>query len=371
MSPRPISILALNFVFAAGFSATALAQKVEIGNLAYEKNPPYPEAQNPQLPLEVYDDAFAEILGNQPQLIHLADGFGFTEGPVYLQVKNSDAGYLVFTDQINDNINLIRWHGLTPYNTITPASWDAPVIFRHPSSIADGQTADLESRLLTAETTGRRVSITHLDGHVETLAGSFEGKPLNSPNDLVVKSDGAVWFTDPSYGSLQFPQEAELPNNVYRWDPQSKKLSVVTGDLQMPNGIAFSPDEKTLYIIDSGAIQAPRTYYFNKPHTIYAFDVAPDGKTVSNQREFAVVSPGFPDGMRLDERGNVYSGALDGIHIFNPKGKLIGKIKLPKQTANLTFGGRDNNILFICSSDSVWAIKLNTKGAKPVPQIDR
>jgi gluconolactonase len=186
-----------------------------------------------------------------------------------------------------------------------------------------------------------------------------------------VKSDGSVWFTDPSYGSLQFPQEAELPNNVYRWDPQSKKLSVVTGDLQMPNGIAFSPDEKTLYIIDSGAIQAPRTYYFNKPHTIYAFDVAPDGKTVSNQREFAVVSPGFPDGMRLDERGNVYSGALDGIHIFNPKGKLIGKIKLPKQTANLTFGGRDNNILFICSSDSVWAIKLNTKGAKPVPQIDR
>ena len=147
-------------------AATALAQKVEIGNLAYEKNPPYPEAQNPQLPLEVYDDEFAEILGKEPKLIHLANGFGFTEGPVYLQVKNSDAGYLIFTDQINDNINLIRWHGLTPYNTITPASWDAPVIFRHPSSIADGQTADLESRLLTAETTGRRVSITHLDGRV-------------------------------------------------------------------------------------------------------------------------------------------------------------------------------------------------------------
>jgi gluconolactonase len=163
-----------------------------------------------------------------------------------------------------------------------------------------------------------------------------------------------VWFTDPSYGSLQFPQEAELPNNVYRYDPATKKLTVVTGDLQMPNGIAFSPDEKILYIIDSGAIQSPRTYYYNKPHTIYAFDVAPDGKTISNQRVFANVYPGFP-----------------GIHVFNPKGKMIGKIQLPKQTANLTFGGRDNNILFICSSDSVWAIKLNTKGAKPVPQIDR
>ncbi len=110
MTPRPTQILALNLVLAAAFSATALAQKVEIGNLAYEKNPPYPEAQNPQLPLQVYDPEFAEILGKEPKLVHLANGFGFTEGPVYLQVKNSDAGYLIFTDQINDNINLIRWH---------------------------------------------------------------------------------------------------------------------------------------------------------------------------------------------------------------------------------------------------------------------
>jgi gluconolactonase len=350
---------------------SASAQKTEILNLSYEKNPPYPEAQNPQLPLEVYDPEFAEILGKEPALVHLAKGFGFTEGPVFLSVKNSDEGFLIFTDQINDNINLIRWHGMAPYNTITPASWSEPVVFRHPSSIADGQTADLNANLLTAETTGRRVSITKHDGSVETLVGSYDGKPLNSPNDLVVKSDGSVWFTDPSYGSLQFPQEAELPNNVYRYDPKTKDLTVVTGKLQMPNGIAFSPDEKTLYIIDSGAIQAPRTYYYDKPHTIYAFDVSPDGKTLSNQREFAVVYPGFPDGMRLDAKGNVYSGALDGVHVFNPKGKMIGKIKLPKQTANLTFGGRDNNILFICSSDSVWAIKLNTTGAKPVPQIER
>jgi gluconolactonase len=245
------------------------------------------------------------------------------------------------------------------------------VIFRHPSSIADGQTADLNANLLTAETTGRRVSITKHDGSVETLAGFYDGKPLNSPNELVVKSDGSVWFTDPSYGSLQFPQEALLPNNVSRWDPETKKLNVVTGSLQMPNGIAFSPDEKPSILSIAARIQAPRTYHHEKPHAIYAFDVSADGTTISNQREFAVVSPGFPDGMRLDSMGNVYSGALDGIHVFNPEGKMIGKIKLPKQTANLTFGGRDNNILFICSSDSVWAIQLHTTGAEPVPTIVR
>jgi len=333
--------------------------------------PPYPTKESPQLPLEVYDDSFAKILGTEPRLIHLAEGFGFTEGPVYVQMKDSELGYLFFTDQINDNILMLRWHGLDPYNKITPLSWDKPIVYRHPSNIADGQTADLQGRLLTAETTGRRVSITDFDGTVKTLVGLYQGKPLNSPNDLVVKSDGTVWFTDPSYGCLQFPQECYLPNNVYRYDPKTKELTVVISDLQMPNGIAFSKDERTLFVIDSGAIQAPRTYYEKKHHAIYAYDVAKDGKSVSNQRVFAVVSPGFPDGMRLDEHDNIYVGALDGIHVINPKGKVIGKILMPKETANLTFGGKNNNILFICSSNSIWAIKLNTKGAKPVPVIDR
>lgn len=335
------------------------------------KNPPYPVAATPQLPLEVYSPQFAEILGRQPQLIHLAKGFGFTEGPVYVSIKDRDEGYLLFTDQLNDNILMMRWHGLAPYNSITPLSWSAPVIYRHPSSIADGQTADLEGRLLTAETTGRRVSITELNGEVKTLVGFYDGKPLNSPNDLVVKSDGTVWFTDPSYGCLQFPQECYLPNNVYRFDPKTQELTVVVENLKMPNGIAFSPDEKILYVIDSGAIQAPRTYYTENPHAIYAYDVIDGGKKVINQRLFTTVSPGFPDGMRLDEKGNLYVGALDGVQVFNSKGEMIGKIRMPKETANLTFGGKDNNVLFICSSDSVWAIKLNTKGAKPVPVINR
>lgn len=330
----------------------------------------YPPDASPQLPLQVYDVSFAAILGEKPKLVLLASGFGFTEGPVYFaDSEKSDSGYLLFTDQLNQNINMIRWFGLKPFNQISSLSWSAPALFRHPSSIADGQTADLQGRLLTAETTGRRVSITEADGTVRTLVGSYQGKPLNSPNDLVVKSDGTVWFTDPSYGCLQFPQECYLPNNVYRYDPKTKELTVVIDHLQMPNGIAFSPDEKILYVIDSAAIQAPQTDYKDKPHAIYAYDVGANGKTVSKQRLFTVVSPGFPDGMRLDKQGNIYVGALDGVQVFNPQGTLIGKILLPKETANLTFGGKGNNVLFICSSDSVWAIKLNTQGAKPVPVL--
>jgi gluconolactonase len=334
-----------------------------------ENNPPYPVAETPQLPIEVYSEEFANLLGAKPKLVHLARGFGFTEGPVYLAVKDTEGGYLLFTDQINDNILIMRWHGIKPYNQITPLSWSTPVIFRHPSSIADGQTLDLTGRLLTAETTGRRVSLTEHDGTNKTLVGLYQGKPLNSPNDLVVKSDGTVWFTDPSYGCLQFPQECYLPNNVYRFDPKTNTLHAVIENLKMPNGIAFSPDEKILYVIDSAAIQAPRTYYANNPHAIYAFDVVEQGTRIANQRLFATVSPGFPDGMRLDSAGNIYVGALDGVQVMNPAGRLIGKIRMPKQTANLTFGGKSNNILFICSSDSIWAIKLNIKGAKPIPEI--
>lgn len=318
-----------------------------------------------QLPLQVYDEAFAKILGERPKLHQIATGFGFTEGPVYFQ--KGETGYLIFTDQIHDNINMIRWNGLDPFNEISKLSYSEAVLFRHPTNIADGQTADLEGRLLTCETTGRRVSITQPDGKVETLAGMYEGKPLNSPNDVIVKSDGSVWFTDPNYGCLQFPQECYLPNHVYRYDPETKKLTVVADDLKMPNGLAFSPDESLLYICDSALIQAPMTDYVNYNHRIMVYDVVNNGTALANPRPFVTVTPGFPDGMRLDADGNIYAGAMDGIQVFNPEGKLIGKILMPKETANLTFGGKENNILFICSSDSVWAIKLNAKGAKPVP----
>jgi len=337
-------------------------------------NPFYPESQSPQLTVQALDPTFAAIVGRTPQLVPLATGFGFTEGPVFLKDRQGQGGMLFITDQIHNSIYSMRWNGLID-GQITPESWEKPKLFRNPSGVADGQTPDLQGHLVTAETTGRRVSITrNIEANLKSpapqapsLVDSYQGKRLNSPNDLVVKSDGTVWFTDPSYGSLQFPpQPAELPNNVYRFDPKNKQLTVVVPGLVMPNGIAFGPGEKTLYVIDSGAIQGPRTYFPYLPHRIYKYNVAADGKTLTNKRLFANVAPGFPDGMRLDKKGNIYVGTLEGIHVLNTKGKLIGKFLMAKQTANLSFGGSDNNILFIGSSNSLWAVKLNTQGLVPI-----
>ena len=349
-------------------------------NLVIINSPEYPESESPQLTVQAFDQEFAEIVGRTPNLIPIATGFGFTEGPVFLKDPKGPGGMLLVTDQIHNSIYSIRWNGLDAKGTMTSSSWQEPRLFRNPSGVADGQTPDLQGNLLTAETTGRRVSITRSfaanlkspEPQAPALVDHYQGKPLNSPNDLVVKSDGTVWFTDPSYGSLQFPpQPAELPNNVYRYDPSTKQLTVVEPGLVMPNGIAFGPGEKTLYIIDSGAIQGPRTYFSYLPHRIYRYDVSRDGRSLENKSLYANVSPGFPDGMRLDEKGNVYVGTLEGIHVLNPQGKLIGKFLMAKQTANLAFGGVDNNILFITSSNTVWAVKLNTRGLVPVRTIPR
>ena len=346
----------------------------ECRDLRIVNNPPYPQSESPQLTVQALDPAFEAIVGRTPQLVPLATGFGFLEGPVYLNDRQGPGGLLFITDQIHNSIYSMRWNGLVN-GQITISSWEKPQLFRNPSGVADGQTSDLQGNLLTAETTGRRVSITRSiqnnlnnpDPQAPTLVGEYQGKRLNSPNDLVVKSDGSVWFTDPSYGSLQFPpQPAELPNKVYRYDPVTRQLSVVETGLVMPNGIAFGPGEKTLYLIDSGAIQGPRTYFPYLPHRIYVYDVSSDGRRLTNKRLFANVSPGFPDGMRLDEKGNVYVGTLEGIHVLNPQGRLIGKFLMAKQTANLSFGGAENNVLFIGSSNSLWAVKLNTRGLVPV-----
>src|SRR5579871_1246467 len=177
--PKLLFFFLLSIILLSIIGSNVFSQSIQ----EVKKNPPHAASEPPQLPLEIDAPEFAEILGTKPQLVHLAQGFGFTEGPVYVSIKDKQEGYLLFTDQINDNILIIRWHGLSPYNQITPLSWGAPAIFRHPSNIADGQTLDLEGRLLTAETTGRRVSITELNGGVKTLVSFYEGKPLNSPND--------------------------------------------------------------------------------------------------------------------------------------------------------------------------------------------
>lgn len=338
--------------------------------VAIRNNPQRSSASSPQLPVQSFDPAFTTIVGRTPKLVPLARGFGFLEGPVFLKNKGDDGGLVLVTDQVHNSIYAMRWKGLV-HGAITSQSWEKPTLFRNPSGVADGQYADQQGNVLTAETTGRRISITRSlspnlnspDPQAPTLIDSFQGKRLNSPNDLVVKRDGSIWFTDPSYGSLQFPgQPAELPNNVYRYDPRTRQLSIVENSLMMPNGIAFGPNEKTLYIIDSAAIQGPGTYFPYLPHRIYVYDVGTDGKTLTNKRLFASISPGFPDGMRLDEKGNVYVGTLEGIHVLNPQGRLIGKLLLGKQTANLTFGGAANDILFIGASDTLWAIRLNIRG---------
>jgi gluconolactonase len=235
-------------------------------------------------------------------------------------------------------------------------------IFRRPSNFANGNTRDRQGRLVTCEHGGRRVTRTEYDGTISVIAGAFEGKPLNSPNDVIVKSDGSIWFTDPPFGLLGYYEghlaKQELPMNVYRVDGQSGEMTVVEGEVARPNGLCFSPDESTLYLVESGTT----------PRNVYAYEVR-GGRKLSNKRKFIDVGPGTPDGMRCDVDGNLWMGwgmgdaALDGVNIYNPDGKLIGRINLPERCANLCFGGTYRNRLFMAAAKSVYALYVNTQGA--------
>jgi gluconolactonase len=244
--------------------------------------------------------------------------------------------------------------------------WDeesgAVSVFRKPSGYANGNTRDRRGRLLTCEHGGRRVSRTEYDGRVVTLMDRFEGKRLNSPNDIVCKSDRSIWFTDPSFGILGWYEgakaEPELPTNVYRLDT-SGKAKVVAEGINQPNGLAFSPDEKTLYIVESRSV----------PRKILAFDVSKEN-TLGNRRTLIDAGPkGTPDGFRVDLDGNLWCGwgmgeaGLDGVHVFNPEGRLIGRIDLPERCANVCFGGAHRNRLFMAASTSLYALYVNTQGA--------
>jgi gluconolactonase len=235
-------------------------------------------------------------------------------------------------------------------------------VFRKPSSIANGNSRDRQGRLVTCEHGGRRVTRTEYDGTITVIADRFEGKPLNSPNDIVVKSDGSIWFTDPEFGLLGYYEGAlakrELPMNVYRFDGNSGELTVVEGEVSRPNGLCFSPDESKLYLVESGT----------SPRNVYAYDVVDGGRRLSNKRKFIDVGPGTPDGMRCDVDGNLWMGwgmgsaELDGVNIYNPDGRLIGRINLPERCANLCFGGAHRNRLFMAASRSVYALYVNTQG---------
>ena len=277
---------------------------------------------------------FNYIVSTNAELKKLASGMKFVEGPVWVA---KDKGRLVFSN-IPDN-ELKQWDAATGLTT-----------FRTDTHAANGNCLDLQGHLISCEGGARRVTITENDGSVRVLVGQFDGKKFNAPNDAVVKSDGTIWFTDPDYG-LSKPKEV-AGMYVYRLEPKTGKITAVVTDCDHPNGLCFSPDEKRLYIADSG-----------KPHHIRAYDVDKAG-TVSNSRIFCVIDKGVPDGIRCDTQGRVFSSAGDGVQIFNAKGELIGKILVPETPANLCFGGKNRKTLFITARTSLYSIDVLAKGDK-------
>ena len=236
-------------------------------------------------------------------------------------------------------------------------------VVRRDANVANGMALAADGRLVVCEQDPARVTLVDpATGEAETLVDSWAGLRLNSPNDVVAKSDGSVWFTDPSYGFLQgFRPPPEVGDYVYRYDPDSGRLTVVADSFDKPNGLAFSPDESVLYVSDSGANQEPGSYYVDRPHHIVAFDVL-DGRHLGPGRLFAVTAPGFPDGLKVDSAGRVYASASSGVQIFSPAGDPIDEIDLPG-AVNFTFGGPARAVLYVTTDDAVWAVQLDARGA--------
>ena len=303
-----------------------------------------PSPRYPDPAIVVLDPAFEKYRLPLAKLERIATGCRWSEGPVWL----GDTRSLVWSDIPNNR--MLRWDEET----------GAVGVFRKPSNYANGHTRDRQGRIVSCEHGGRRITRTEHDGTITVVADSFQGKRLNSPNDIVVKSDGSIWFTDPTFGILGWYEGGkatpDLPMNVYRVDP-SGAIDVVAEGINQPNGLAFSPDESLLYIVESRSV----------PRKILVCDVK-DGKTLANRRTLIEAGPGTPDGFRLDMDGNLWCGwgmgqdGLDGVHVFNPGGKLIGRIDLPERCANLCFGGLQRNRLFMAASTSVYALYVNTQG---------
>jgi gluconolactonase len=295
---------------------------------------------------EIRDPRFARYMLGNATLETLASGFRWIEGPVWM----GDANCLLFQDLPNDRT--MRWtEGL------------GVSIYRSPSNYANGQTRDRQGRLITCSHRGRCLYRTEYDGRVTTLVDRHDGKQLNAPNDVVVKSDDSIWFTDPLYGiSTDYEggrQVSEQPPAVYRFDPARGDTRIVADDFDGPNGLAFSPDESRLYVSETGdqTKDHPRQY-------IRVFDVAADRSTLTRGDIFHKVEPGYCDGMRVDEDGNIWSSAADGVHCINSVGELLGKIFVPHRVSNLTFGGSAKNRLFIGGSNTLYSIFLNCRGVQ-------
>jgi gluconolactonase len=315
--------------------------------------PPLPPDRWPDAPgrypdpaVRVLDPRFERYRLHNAAVERIASGYRWAEGPVWF----GDHRCLLWSDIPSDR--MLRWDEAT----------GAVSVFRSPASNANGHTRDRQGRLVSCEHLTRRVTRTEHDGTITVLADRFDGRPLNAPNDVVVASDGAVWFTDPGYGILSDYEGRqavlELPTAVYRLDPDGDGgPEPVVQDLERPNGLCFSPDESRLYVVDSGAAGG-----------IHVYDVAGGG--VEGGRPFADMGPGSSDGIRCDADGNLWASAggggdgYDGVHVFAPDGARIGQVVLPEACANLCFGGQAGNRLFMTASRSVYALYVNAAGAR-------
>ena len=297
---------------------------------------------------EVLDPSFEACFIGHARVERLWSGARWSEGPVWFAAGR----YLLWSDIPNNRI--LRWDGTN----------GAVSTFRQPSNNSNGHTVDRQGRLVSCEHLTRRVTRTEFDGSVTVLADRYQGKRLNSPNDVVVQSDGSVWFTDPSYGIMMDYEgdraEQEQPGCfVYRVSPEGD-IAVMADDYLKPNGLAFSPDESLLYIADTGA-----THHENGPKHIRRHKVAADG-SLSGGEVFAECTNGLFDGFRVDRDGRIWSSAGDGVHCYAPDGTLIGKIHIPEMVANVCFGGAKLNRLFVCGTTSLYAVYLNVNGVSPV-----
>ena len=307
-----------------------------------------PHPRYPDPAIEAVDPRFEKYWLKQSAVERLFTGCRWSEGPVWF----GDGRYFLWSDIPNNRI--LKWEEET----------GAVSVFRKPSDYANGNTRDRQGRLVSCEHGGRRVTRTEHDGTISVVLDAWEGKRLNSPNDVVVKSDGSVWFTDPVFGILGNYEghlsEPEVGQNVYRVDGETGEATVVADDVLGPNGLCFSPDESILYVVESRG--EPR-------RKILAYDVTPDGRYITDKRILIDAGPGTPDGMRCDIDGNLWCGwgmgspELDGVFVFAPDGTHIGRIALPERCANVCFGGTKRNRLFMASSQSLYALYVNTQGA--------
>jgi len=296
---------------------------------------------------QVIDPRFRTLVLPYVHLEKLYTGCRWAEGPAWFAAGR----YLVWSDIPNDR--MLRWD-----------ETDGSVsVFRQPSMNANGHTVDLLGRLVSCEHRSRCVSRTEFDGRRTVLAERYEGKRFNSPNDVVVKSDGSVWFTDPSYG-IDSDYEGDAAqteigsNNVYRIDGSSGSVTIVASDFAQPNGLAFSPDESLLYVADTGL-----THAADGPAHVRRFRLSVRGDSLSGGEVFSMCPNGLYDGFRVDAHGNLWLSAGDGVHCHASDGTLLGKIRVPESVANVCFGGAKLNRLFICGTTSLYSVYLNTRAA--------